>query len=103
MIETVNLNIDGNTISGEFAIPDSNAQKPFHTVCLCHGVPSGNKPDPADGGYPLLAETFRNHGFATFIFNFRGAGLSTGNFDINGTLTGVDAISMMLILEEMIK
>jgi hypothetical protein len=28
---------------------------------------------------------------------------STGNFDINGTLTGVDAISMMLILGEILK
>jgi fermentation-respiration switch protein FrsA (DUF1100 family) len=51
---------------------------------VCHGVPSGNPPDPGDGGYPVLAEQICREGFAVLIFNFRGTGESSGNLDILG-------------------
>jgi fermentation-respiration switch protein FrsA (DUF1100 family) len=47
-------------------------------------VPSGNPPDPGDGGYPALAETICRENRIVFIFNFRGAGESGGNFDMPG-------------------
>ncbi|MFC1925428.1 alpha/beta hydrolase [Chloroflexota bacterium] len=82
MKESVHLKVDGNDILGELYLPDG--EKPFPTLCLCHGIPSGKPPDPSDGGYPLLAEKFTRAGFATLIFNFRGAGISGGDFDIMG-------------------
>jgi alpha/beta superfamily hydrolase len=84
MKHPVILHVAGNDIVGEFATPGGDSRQPFHTVCICHGVPSGSKPEPGDGGYPLLAEQLRASGFATFIFNFRGTGVSGGNFDILG-------------------
>lgn len=92
MKESTKLKIDGITISGEFATPRKNIKAPYHTVCICHGVPSGNKPDPSDGGYPVLAEKFRENGFATFIFNFRGTGASEGNFDMLGWTRDLQAV-----------
>lgn len=76
------LQVDGISIAGQSFLPDGKAQNP--AVCLCHGAPSGNPPDPDDGGYPALAERFCSEGYATFFFNFRGAGDSGGNMDIYG-------------------
>lgn len=39
---------------------------------------------PDDRGYALLAERFCHEGFFVLVFNFRGTGLSGGNFDILG-------------------
>jgi fermentation-respiration switch protein FrsA (DUF1100 family) len=52
-------------------------------LIVCHGIPAKVK-EPDDRGYPLLAERFYQQGFGVLIFNFRGAGLSEGNFDILG-------------------
>ena len=76
------LEVDGIAIIGQLYLPDSGA--PCPAVCVCHGVPSGNPPDPGDGGYPVLAEKLCREGFAVLIFNFRGAGESGGNLDILG-------------------
>jgi len=76
------LEVDGIAIVGQLYLPGNKTQYPV--VCLCHGVPSGNPPDPGDGGYPLLAEKICRDGFAVLIFNFRGTGDSSGNFDILG-------------------
>ncbi len=76
------LEVDGIAIVGQLYLPGDKTQYPV--VCLCHGVPSGNPPDPGDGGYPLLAEKICRDGFAVLIFNFRGTGDSGGNFDILG-------------------
>jgi fermentation-respiration switch protein FrsA (DUF1100 family) len=76
------LEVDDITIVGQIFLPDNKSQYP--AVCLCHGFPSGNPPDPADGGYPVLAEKICHEGFAVMIFNFRGTGDSGGNLDILG-------------------
>ena len=83
MKRTINLKVDGLNISGQLLTPDELTNPPYYTVCICHGVPSG-KTDPTDGGYPLLAGKVCDQGFAVFIFNFRGAGTSEGNFDMLG-------------------
>lgn len=82
MTKTVILKVDGLKLSGELYLPAG--QPPYPTICVCHGIPSGKLPDPADRGYPQLAETICREGFAVLTFNFRGARSSEGNFDILG-------------------
>ncbi|HJX13559.1 MAG TPA: alpha/beta fold hydrolase [Dehalococcoidales bacterium] len=74
------LQVDGISIVGQLFLPDAAGEYPL--ACICHGVPSGNPPEPGDGGYPALAERVGGEGFAVFIFNFRGTGDSGGNLDI---------------------
>lgn len=81
MTKPVILEIDGLKIDGRLYLPGGRT---YPIVCVCHGIPSGNPPNPEDGGYPLLAEKICQHGFAVFIFNFRGAGTSGGNLDMLG-------------------
>jgi fermentation-respiration switch protein FrsA (DUF1100 family) len=88
--ESVVLQVDGISIAGRLFLPDKEIQYP--AVCLCHGVPSGNPPDPGDGGYPALAERICREGFAVYIFNFRGAGDSGGNMDIFGWTRDLQAV-----------
>lgn len=78
----VNWQVDGITIVGELRLPEHVARSP--ALCICHGIPSGKPADPNDKGYPGLAERFCRAGFVTLIFNFRGTGLSGGNFDMMG-------------------
>ena len=78
------LEVDGLKLGGQLYLPAEGDQAPYPTVCVCHGIPSGNPPDPTDGGYPLLAERICHEGFAVFIFNFRGTGASEGNLDMLG-------------------
>jgi len=80
----VALEVEGLKIAGRVYLPPEGDQAPHPTVCVCHGIPSGNPPDPKDGGYPLLAEKICQDGFVVFIFNFRGTGPSGGNLDILG-------------------
>lgn len=75
--------VEGIDILGELYLPEEEG-KTFPALCICHGIPSGKPADPADRGYPLLAEKFCQAGFITLIFNFRGTGISGGNFDIMG-------------------
>jgi fermentation-respiration switch protein FrsA (DUF1100 family) len=82
LTDLVALEVDGIAIVGRLFLPGSETQ--FPAVCLCHGVPSGEPPEPGDGGYPLLAEKTCRDGFAVLIFNFRGTGDSGGNLDILG-------------------
>jgi uncharacterized protein len=69
-------------IIGEIFSP-SDRSGPFPVLILCHGIPAKSK-TPDDRGYALLAERFCREGFLVLTFNFRGAGLSEGNFDILG-------------------
>jgi dipeptidyl aminopeptidase/acylaminoacyl peptidase len=80
-LKPVTLEVDGINIAGQLYLPGGDG--PYPTVCACHGIPAGI-PDPADRGYALLAEKISGHGFAVFIFNFRGAGASGGNLDMLG-------------------
>jgi len=83
-IKPVVLEVDNLKIAGQLYLPGEDEQTRYPAVCVCHGVPSGNPPDPNDGGYPRLAERICGEGFAVFIFNFRGTGASEGNIDILG-------------------
>jgi fermentation-respiration switch protein FrsA (DUF1100 family) len=83
------LEVDGIDILGQLYLPAANM--PYPTVCVCHGIPAGI-PDPADRGYPLLAEQICRHGFAILIFNFRGSGASGGNLDILGWSRDLKAV-----------
>ncbi len=80
--EKISWKSDGLTIAGEVYIPPT-PRRGLPGLILCHGIPAQTK-GPDDRGYPLLAERFCRAGFFVLIFNFRGAGLSEGNFDILG-------------------
>lgn len=84
------IEVDGIAIVGQSFLPDADAG--FPAVCLCHGVPSGSPPEPGDGGYPALAETFCDEGYPVYFFNFRGAGDSGGNFDMPGWTRDLRAV-----------
>jgi len=92
------ITVDGIAIIGQEFLPVKDNGYP--AVCLCHGVPSGNPPDPGDGGYPVLAETFCAQQYPAYIFNFRGSGDSGGNFDMPGWTRDLQSIvSYILGLE----
>ncbi len=80
----VTLEVDNLQIDGRLYLPCEGELSSYPAVCVCHGIPSGNPPGPSDGGYPLLAERICQEGFAVFIFNFRGTGMSDGNLDMLG-------------------
>ncbi|MGQ9694379.1 MAG: alpha/beta hydrolase [Thermodesulfobacteriota bacterium] len=73
---------DNLKIYGELFIPEK-ITKPYPGLIICHGLP-GKVRSPDDKGYPYLAAYFCQEGFFVLIFNFRGTGLSEGNFDILG-------------------
>ncbi len=81
-IEKVSWMSDGLKIFGEVYFPETN-NRPHPGIIICHGLP-GRVRSPEDKGYPYLAEYFCREGFLVLIFNFRGTGLSEGNFDILG-------------------
>jgi dipeptidyl aminopeptidase/acylaminoacyl peptidase len=76
------IEVDGIRLAAEVLRPAGPGPHP--ALCICHGIPAGRTPDPADGGYPALARWFCGQGFVVFIFNFRGSGESEGDFDIMG-------------------
>jgi dipeptidyl aminopeptidase/acylaminoacyl peptidase len=81
-VEKISWKSDGLDIKGEVYVP-AGPNGPFPGLIVCHGFPAKIKATD-DRGYPLLAERFCQEGYAVLIFNFRGAGLSEGNFDILG-------------------
>jgi uncharacterized protein len=89
MRKQVRINIDGLEIGGQLVLPEGR-EPPYTAVILCHGIPSGIV-DPADGGYPALANRFATEGFAVLTFSFRGTGISGGNFDIEGWTHDLEA------------
>ncbi len=89
MKREINLNADGLEIAGQLYLPE-DAGAPYPAVILCHGVPS-DIVDPTDGGYPLLAQTIAEEGFAVLTFSFRGTGASQGNFDVVGWTHDLEA------------
>ncbi len=80
---------EGVPLRGEVFIPDGPG--PFTAAPLCHGIPRG-VPREGDPGYLPVAERLTREGFAALIFNFRGCGISGGNFDIEGW--GRDAVAV---------
>jgi len=90
LTKAITLKVDGVDILGQLYLPSAKSQYP--TVCICHGIPSGNPPDPNDRGYPELAERICHEGITVLIFNFRGTGGSGGNFDILGWTRDLKAV-----------
>ncbi len=82
----INVEVEGNNLVGKLCY-ESFGLKEKPLMILCHGIPAGNAQEEKkgqDGGYPALAEQCVKNGFVTFYFNFRGTGLSHGNFDLKG-------------------
>jgi pimeloyl-ACP methyl ester carboxylesterase len=77
------LNVSGNRIKGSRFLPSPRHKKSLGLIVLCHGIPGGQK-DPDDPGYPGLAMRLNEVGFEAVHFNFRGAGESSGDFDLLG-------------------
>ncbi|MFC1905303.1 alpha/beta hydrolase [Chloroflexota bacterium] len=80
--QAVSFKSDGLNLYGELFSPDSSGLSSSAFI-ICHGIPAVPH-NPAEHGYELLAEYFCTSGFTTFVFNFRGAGLSEGNIDMPG-------------------
>jgi fermentation-respiration switch protein FrsA (DUF1100 family) len=100
-IEPVNLEVDNINIAGQLYLPEGD--RPYQTVCTCHGIPAGI-PDPNDKGYASLAEYLCSNGLAVLIFNFRGTGASGGNLDILGWTRDLEAmIDYLCALDEVDK
>ena len=83
LVEPAPLRSDGLTLWGQIHRPAGEQTVPG--LLICHGLPAG-PPDPADRGYAELADRLAEVGFATLIFNLRGAGASEGDFEIAGWL-----------------
>jgi fermentation-respiration switch protein FrsA (DUF1100 family) len=90
MIRNVVLTVDNISLVGQLYLPGGKG--PYPAVCICHGIPFGRPKDQEDGGYPELAQKMNSEGFAAFIFNFRGAGESGGNFDLAGWARDLEAV-----------
>lgn len=88
-VETATFYSDNLELRGEIYIPGETRRK-YPAVCMCHGISAGPY-NPAERSWPLLAERFCKDGFVSMIFNFRGAGLSQGNFDILGWTRDLEA------------
>ena len=79
--KTIYLRSAGLELAGEVYIPSESKVCP--ALCICHGIPA-TPYNPQDRGYAALAQRFCAAGFATLIFNFRGARMSQGNLDLLG-------------------
>lgn len=88
-VETLKLNVvcDGNRLKGGVVVPDD----PRGLVLLLHGVPSIQPPEPGDTGYPGLAETFAEDGWAAAWVDLRAVRSSRGFFSIEGWVRDVRA------------
>ncbi|MBW2623728.1 MAG: prolyl oligopeptidase family serine peptidase, partial [Deltaproteobacteria bacterium] len=89
-------NCDGIILRGELFLPESVDRATI--VPLCHGIPR-EKPREGDRGYAPVAARFVEEGFGSLIFNFRGCGVSGGNFDMPGW--GRDLLAVVETLSEM--
>jgi dipeptidyl aminopeptidase/acylaminoacyl peptidase len=98
----IRFSADKITLYGEFFLPEM-ADKKLPAVCLCHGIPAVVY-NPDERGWAVLAERFCEAGFISMIFNFRGTGLSEGNFDMVGWADDLNAaLDELCKLEEVDK
>ena len=88
MATPVSFHSDNLRLAGEFHLPDSTGPHP--ALCICHGIPAAPY-NHEDTGYHDLAVRFAAAGFATLLFNMRGAGLSEGDFDMPGWTRDISA------------
>ncbi|HNR11700.1 MAG TPA: alpha/beta fold hydrolase [Thermodesulfobacteriota bacterium] len=86
------LSHEGITIRGRMFRPSAASEEGRGCIVLCHGIPAGGPPDPQDPGYPGLAKDLVRLGFQAVVFSFRGAGESSGDFDIQGWLDDLKVV-----------
>jgi uncharacterized protein len=79
----------GVTLRGTVVLPAGKG--PWPLTVLCHGIPSG-VPAPGEPGYEVLAERLSGSGSAACWFNFRGTGLSGGDFSLAGWVADLEAL-----------
>ncbi len=79
----------GTTLRGTVLLPSSGGRPPL--VVLCHGIPSG-APVPGEPGYEVLAGRLAEGGAAACFFNFRGTGLSGGDFSLRGWVSDLEEL-----------
>ncbi|MCX8012461.1 MAG: lysophospholipase, partial [Desulfobacterota bacterium] len=85
------LLIKQNQIRGKIFYPEKFEKKSAGIIFLCHGIPGGEK-DSNDPGYESLARTLTAQEYITVVFNFRGAGESSGDFDLRGWAEDLRAV-----------
>ncbi len=84
------LDSGGVTLRGMVILPSS--RKGWPLAVLCHGIPSGSAPTPGDPGYEALARRCAEGGAAACYFNFRGTGLSGGDFSLGGWVADLETL-----------
>ena len=90
-VKSFDLKVDGLKLAGQIYVPGDVKASSYPMVIICHGIPSGIT-NPGDPGYPILAEKISHLGFLVATFNFRGCGMSSGNFDILGWTVDLEFI-----------
>lgn len=102
IVRKATVETNGIDLDGQLYLPGESGTHTYPCLCICHGIPSGNPPDPNDSGYPGLAEKIcREERIAVFIFNFRGTGESGGNLDMPGWAKDLrSVIDYLLIVPE---
>ena len=83
------LDSGGIPLRGTVVLPDGDGDRPL--TVLCHGIPSG-APAKGDPGYEALAHRLARHGSAACYFNFRGTGLSGGDFSLPGWVSDLETV-----------
>ncbi|MEW6555517.1 MAG: prolyl oligopeptidase family serine peptidase [Actinomycetota bacterium] len=83
------LDSQGVALRGTVVLPA--VEEPWPLVLLCHGIPSG-VPVPGEPGYEALARRLAAGGSAACYFNFRGTGLSGGDFSLGGWVSDLEAL-----------
>lgn len=86
------LNLKQIRIRGKVFHPYARHKEASGLVILCHGIPGGGKKDPKDQGYAHLAVSLSREGYVAVTFNFRGAGESSGDFDIMGWVEDLKSV-----------
>ncbi len=87
------LSVDSARIAGTIYFPSPRRSRLHPVVVICHGIPGSGTPRPPDDpGYEGLAAKFTAIGFAVVIFNFRGCGESSGDFDMIGWTRDLEAV-----------
>jgi pimeloyl-ACP methyl ester carboxylesterase len=83
------LDSGGVELRGFTLLPSAGRGWPL--VVLCHGIPSG-APAQGEPGYEVLARRFVENGVAACYFNFRGTGLSGGDFSLAGWASDLETL-----------
>jgi uncharacterized protein len=85
----IELKSGGITLRGSLLIPSVPGRWPL--AVLCHGIPSG-VPAPGEPGYEVLARRLVDGGAAACYLNFRGTGLSEGDFSLGGWVDDLESL-----------